>query len=377
MFSKKINKMIGLLIILSFIISLVPTSSMAEKIQAGADDLILNKSLPELNNIAEENGAERISEENLTFYYYISNKLHFNITGVEYAHLLNVLCNKTEKPEAYSFYTAYVTNPDTVYNGPFPSGIVINGLTPRQIRTLIPFLSTMIDQFDAIVTEYGRMSIQERAEYINTIVPNEENTLDLYNNVDIDTFTYMLNQSDDTLKDLSDIGDRANKSVGWYLGHPGQVKDLKNDASDTIDNFYRKSVNAYSRYQIDENIHTNMSILLNSNFSDGTIAALTNTKNYLVAKSHDSQIHGIALALYGSLLIPLGLLLIVVGGIAFTHPFTMGVTMAVVLVLLGMLLWAAAAVMICLSTVLLSEHTVMNNLIASIDDVLGYKLRDE
>jgi predicted phage tail protein len=237
------KKFLGILVICIFIGGLIPSSSFAEKQQVSVIDLMATKNLDDFTKLMgdENNVSIQINNSN-TLYNYIGNTLGTDITIAEYIHLMDVMQNQTTKLGGYEFYLAYATAPDDVY---------INNVcndTPRNLLSKVPYFSVTKNSWDEIIKKYGCMSLDERIDYLNTIVPNTDNVLNLYKNSDDNCAMFMFNEAGSAFDDISNIDFDHNGA--WYMGHTEAAKEMSGQLNNIVNDFNVKSVHAYNKYNI-------------------------------------------------------------------------------------------------------------------------------
>jgi hypothetical protein len=302
------SKYIGLLIIILFVCSAIPAASAEERQVGAATDFLATKTPTEVFDLISNNSS--ITPE-IPGYDYMTNVLGTKLSMIEYIHILDVIQNQSLQTQGADFYMAYISKPDEVFVNPY-----IND-TPRNLINKIPYYKSFVDSWDTIIIKYGKMSYNERIDYLNTIGLDSDSVVNLYETSDINTVIYMLNQSSSSLDELNSVD--FNKSANYWMGHTGEAESKGHQIESIMEKFNNKSVRAYNEvtygYITPDSLDINDSIV-NSSYDQFTqqITKLNDTHKNLENLHETLQTCLIALGFPAAFCLTVAIMLLAGGG---------------------------------------------------------------
>lgn len=353
----------GLLVILCFILSTVPSSTMSERINANTFDLLAGKSIRSYNIVVKEATGKELPDPILNFYDYCKNTLHIDLSMVEFLHLMEIMKNKSGGTGKLEFYVAYTTAPNVVDTFNFGGTILTD--TPKNIYNKVAITRGYITSWDEILVKYGKMTMDERADYINTQVVDLDNVYQLYERSSLEKQMYMFESTLPSLKKLNEIDFHEDKSKAWWLGHLGTATNLADKATVYINEFVNESKHAYNKYDIDETAQGKYDNITNPNVNT-TLEELIANRNKVnnirldVEHSRDTfyflSIMGISFAA-AFLPVGIGAIIAVIGTPASLGP--------------GIILTVFGSTMLALHIVMDGLWGSSNTILSGLDDIIS------
>jgi hypothetical protein len=231
------TKLVGLVMIMMFICSVIPTGSAVEQRKATVNELLISNTLPELVDVLSDNVTERkklkeVLADPHNLYGYFTKTLGCNLTLANFQKLNEVLQNQTNS-EDYGIFVAYQIDPNTIVTYKGREG------TAQELYESVPHLQDMFAKYETSVKNFGQMDSYDQWLWLNTEDVTTDSVKELYEKADDDLKAQMLMDSYTSFNKLVGLEDR---SLGWLLDN---VDTIKNDGEEAIYNFNHKSTYRY------------------------------------------------------------------------------------------------------------------------------------
>jgi hypothetical protein len=231
------TKLVGLVMIMMFMCSVIPTSSAVEQRHAATNEILVTKSLPEIVDILSDNATEREKAKEIltdphSLYGYFTKTLGCNLTLANFEKLNNVLETQTNS-EDYGIFVAYQADPNIVVSYKGREG------TAKELYESVPHLQDMFKKYETSVKNFDQLDAYNQWLWLNTQDVNSDSVKELYDNADEDLQSQMLNESYGSFNKIMGLQD---KSLGWMVDNANQVKI---DGQEAVYNFNHKSAFRY------------------------------------------------------------------------------------------------------------------------------------
>jgi hypothetical protein len=231
------TKLVGLVMIMMFICSVIPTGSASEQRKTAINELLVSKSLPELvdilsDNVTEQKKLKAILADPHNMYGYYTKTLGANLTLANFQKLNNVLETQTNK-EDYGVFVAYQVNPTIVLTYKGKQG------TAQELYESVPHLQDMFKKYENSVKNFAQMDSYNQWLWLNTEDVTDDSVKELYDKADDNLKVQMVNDSYTSFSKLLELKD---KDSTWLIANADKIK---NDGEEARYNFNHKSTYRY------------------------------------------------------------------------------------------------------------------------------------